>query len=240
MQAGVEPLRAVGRGHLAGEHEPHFVIIGLRVGRVREITTLPAPIGPGPRQTVEHLLGAVFADEPLFGRQFGKRCVVGNRPPQKFRHALFLDPLCHGRHARLAKVFLRQHVRRDLAPALRHLDGVVAKHHGAVGVADFRGGQLKPDGPVCPGCLGGELALDLHLPRLRFVAAGPCGARPMSNSAPRLPTPCHPAAVRRPRGRILSDAMRALVQSAGFRQIWCLLRLLYQTVVNCAAHQRIF
>ena len=57
MEAGVEPLRRVGRGDLARQHEPHFVGIGARVVLAVEIAGLPAPIGPGAGEAVEHLLG---------------------------------------------------------------------------------------------------------------------------------------------------------------------------------------
>ena len=56
MQAGVEPLRRVRRHHLHRQHVAVLVEEGLRVGLGGEIAALPAPIGPGAGEPVEHLL----------------------------------------------------------------------------------------------------------------------------------------------------------------------------------------
>ena len=66
MEAGVEPLRRIGRGHLAREHEAHLVVIGARVVLAVEIAGLPAPIGPGAGEAVEHLLGRGLGAHALF------------------------------------------------------------------------------------------------------------------------------------------------------------------------------
>ena len=164
MQASVEPLGRVRRSHLAGKHEAHLVVIGLGIGLGREIAALPAPIGPSARQAVEHLLGAGFANQTLFGRQFGQRLFIGDRAPQELRHALFLDALQNRRNARLAEILLRQNVRGNLAPACGHFDRLVAEHHLAIGIANLRRGQLKRHFAVSPGCRRGEFPLDLHAP----------------------------------------------------------------------------
>jgi hypothetical protein len=83
MQAGVEPLRRIGRAHLRRQHVAQLVEEGLGVMLAVEIAALPAPIGPGARQPVEHLLGGLFADEALFLWQKNKLFFVGHRPPQE-------------------------------------------------------------------------------------------------------------------------------------------------------------
>ena len=130
MQAGVEPLRAVRGGHLIGQHEPHFVVIGARVFLGGEITPLPAPIGPSPGKTVKNLLGADLAA--------GFNAVLcGHRAPQEFGNTLFLHLLQTRGHARLAEIFLSDDVASHLAPAVGHFDIVEAEHRGAIGIADL-------------------------------------------------------------------------------------------------------
>src|SRR4029079_17495653 len=51
MQAGVEPLRRVGRSLLCRQHVAHLFVEGARVVFRIEIAALPAPISPGPRET---------------------------------------------------------------------------------------------------------------------------------------------------------------------------------------------
>ena len=173
VQAGVEPLRAVGRGHLRGQHVAQLVVIGAGVVFIGEIAALPAPIGPGPGHPVEHLLGRGFADKALiFGQSF-QHIGIGHGAPQEFGHALFLDALERRRNARLAEVFLRDHVRGDLAEALGHFHGLVTEHHLAIGIADFRGGGGEAHRPVGAALDRGELALDLHLPVLPFPFLAP-------------------------------------------------------------------
>ncbi len=58
VQAGVEPLRAVGRCHLSGEHMAHLVKVCLRVSLAGKVAALPAPVRPSPGQTVKDLLSA--------------------------------------------------------------------------------------------------------------------------------------------------------------------------------------
>ncbi len=171
VQTGVEPLRAVRRSHLAGQHIAHLVVIGARIGLGGEVATLPAPIGPGTSQTVEHLLGRGFAHDPLILRQRGQRLVIRDRAPQEFGNALLAHALQCGGDASLAEVFLRQHVRGHLAPAFGHLDGVVAEHDLAIRIANFGSGGCKSHRAIGAGRFRRELALDLHLPRRPAVTA---------------------------------------------------------------------
>ena len=162
VQAGIEPLRAVRRGHLAREHVAHLVIIGAGVGFGGEIATLPAPIGPGACQTVKDLLGRGFAGEAFGLRKIGKGCLIGHGPPQEFRHALFLHALQARGHAGLAEILLRDDIRGDLAPAFGDFHRIVAEDDLAIGIADFRSRRRKGHGPIGAGRLSGKLALDLH------------------------------------------------------------------------------
>ena len=82
MHAGVEPLRRVWCRHLRGQHETHLVKIGARIFLAGEVTTFPAPIGPGAGKTVEYLLGRFLADIALFFRQFRQRLFIGHRTPE--------------------------------------------------------------------------------------------------------------------------------------------------------------
>ena len=137
MEAGVEPLRRIGRGHLAREHEAHLVVIGARVVLAVEIAGLPAPIGPGAGEAVEHLLRRGLGAHALFLRQRAQRRLVGDRAPQERGNALLLDALHPRGDARFAEIFLRQHVGRDLAPGGGHFDALKREHHRAVGIADL-------------------------------------------------------------------------------------------------------
>src|SRR6478736_6896952 len=83
VQAGIEPLRAVGGTFLRRQHVGKFVAKGACIGFGIEIAAFPAPIGPGTRQTVEHLLGGAFT-----GGLLGA-VLLGLLAPQKFRYAFF-------------------------------------------------------------------------------------------------------------------------------------------------------
>ena len=145
MEAGVEPLRRIGRGHLARQHEAHLVVIGARVVLAVEIAGLPAPIGPGAGEAVEHLPGGGLGAQALFLGHGAHRRLVGDRAPQEGRNALLLDPLHARGDAGFAEIFLRQHVGRDLAPGGGNLDAFERKHDRAVGIADLALGGRKRD-----------------------------------------------------------------------------------------------
>ena len=145
MEAGVEPLRRIGRGHLACQHEPHLVVIGARVLFAVEIAGLPTPIGPGAGEAVEHLLGRGLGAEALCLRQSDERCLVRDRAPQERGNALLLDALRLRRNAGFAEIFLRQHVGRDLAPGGGNLDALKREHDRAVGIADLALGSREGD-----------------------------------------------------------------------------------------------
>ena len=178
MEAGVEPLRRIGRGHLSREHEPHFVEIGARVLLAVEEPCLPAPIGPGAGEPVEHLFGRDLGAEALALRQRAERGLVGNRAPQERGNALLLDPLQARRHASFAEIFLRQHVGRDLAPGGRNLDAFERKHDRAVRIADFAPGRREGDELI------GRDA------RLRIMPFDPHRSSPLHRASHRAAPPC--------------------------------------------------
>ena len=148
VQAGVEPLGRVGRGALLGQHDADFVEIGLGVLLAVEVAALPAPIGPGPDQAVEHLSGAGLAALALGLGQGGERVLIGLGAPQPGRHTGLLDPGEAGRHTALAEVLLGQNVGCHLAPASRHLDVLGGKHHRTVRIADLARGVPERHVPV--------------------------------------------------------------------------------------------
>ena len=145
VQAGVEPLRRVRRDHLLGKHVAQFVMEGAGVFLGGEVAALPAPIGPAAGETIEHLLAGQFTAETFGFGQSGEGFGVGDRAPQPRRHGLFLDLLEDLGDARLAEIFLRQHVGGDLRPELRHLDVLEPEHHRAVRISDFARGQPEVD-----------------------------------------------------------------------------------------------
>src|SRR5690606_9965054 len=113
-----------------------------------------------------------------------QRLLVGDGTPQELGHALFLDALQPRRHPGLAEVFLGDHVRGDLAPALGHLDRIVAEHDRAVGVADLAGGGGKGKRAVSPALGRGAAPSDPHaLTAPRHPALGACPPRPAASGA---------------------------------------------------------
>ena len=136
VQAGVQPLRRIGRGHLPRQHVAQFVAERLGVFLRVEIAALPAPIGPGPGEPVEHLPRADLAGRALVLRQVGERLRIGDGAPQEGGDRFSSDALQLRGHAGLAEIFLRQHVGGDLAPTRGNLDIIEREHHGPVGIAD--------------------------------------------------------------------------------------------------------
>jgi len=163
MQAGVEPLRAVRRGHLLRQHVAHLVVEGLGVGFGIEIAALPAPIGPGAGQAIEHLLGALLTGSALVGGELDQLFAVGLLAPQPFRNVGF----DHGAEMRgdsgLAEVLLRQDVARHLRPVGGHLDPLQLEHDRAIRIPDLAGGLLEIDLRVRRLIGFGETAFNAHV-----------------------------------------------------------------------------
>jgi hypothetical protein len=145
VQAGVEPLRAVGGAELHGEHVAVLVEEGARVVLAGEIAALPAPVGPGAGEPVEHLTRVVLADDAFGGRALRERALIGHRAPQPGRDLSFLDALEACGHTGLAEILLRQDVGRDLAPMLGDGEALQPEDDGTVRVLDLGGGAAERD-----------------------------------------------------------------------------------------------
>src|SRR5439155_15767426 len=162
MQAGIEPLRRIGRAFLGGEHVAELVIKGAGVLFAVEIAALPAPIGPSAGETIEHFLGADFAPGAFFGRKRAEDGFVRGRAPEPGGNGLFLDALQSHGDARFTKIFLRQDIGGDLAPGGGNLDALETEYDRAVGVSDLAHclPEIQPlIGVLTRFCVA---ALDLH------------------------------------------------------------------------------
>src|SRR5262245_53912348 len=65
VQAGVEPLRRVGRANLRRQHVAMLVVEGAGIRLAVEVAALPAPVGPGTGHAMEDLAGAALAAKAL-------------------------------------------------------------------------------------------------------------------------------------------------------------------------------
>ncbi len=85
VQAGVEPLRAVGGAHLVQEHVGEFVVKRLGVFGGVEIAVFFAPVSPAAGEAMDDLLGGAFraGDDVAVGVADGvarSRPSAGRRP----------------------------------------------------------------------------------------------------------------------------------------------------------------
>ena len=145
VQAGVEPLRAVRRADLHGQHVAVLVEEGAGIVLAGEIAALPAPVGPGAGEAVEHLAGVGLADVAVLLGPLGERALVGTRAPQPGRNLRLLEALEAGRHAGLAEILLGEDVGRHLAPVLGDGEVLQLEDDGAVRILDFRRGAAERD-----------------------------------------------------------------------------------------------
>ena len=172
VQAGIEPLRRVRRAHLRSQHVAKLVEEGLGVVFGIEIAALPAPIGPGAGKAIEYLLRRLLADIAFRFRQRSECGFVGDVAPQEGGDRILLHLFQARRHAGLAEIFLREHVRGHLRPEVGDLDIVEPEHHRAVGIFDFACGQPE---------------LHLRVGRLAVLGIAPLNSHsllaPLSSSA---------------------------------------------------------
>ena len=159
VQPGIEPLRRVGGAHLARHHEAHLVEVGAGILLGVEITALPAPVGPGPGQPVEHLLGAGLADAGCFR----PRRRIGLVAPQPGWHVGLRHRAQLRRHAGLAEIFLGQHVAGDLRPFRRHLDVALLEDQRAIRLLDLADRPTELDRRIRRLANLGESTADAHL-----------------------------------------------------------------------------
>ena len=92
VQAGVEPLRAVGSDALGGEHIGKLVAEGERRFFGCEVIALPAPIGPGTGQAIENLARVGFGTVLLVLRQILHGGKVSLGAPQPGGNGVFPRP----------------------------------------------------------------------------------------------------------------------------------------------------
>ena len=140
MQAGVEPLRRVGRPDLAGQHRAHLVVVRPGLEFVVEVGVFEAPVGPAADQPVKDLAGVGLGAEG--------RIVGGLGAPQPLGDAVLRDADGTVGYPGLAEVLLGDDVGRDLGPAGRDLSVFQLEDHLAVGVDDPRGARLEDDAGV--------------------------------------------------------------------------------------------
>src|SRR4029077_18385884 len=87
---------------------------------------------------------------------------VGCSAPEKFRHALFGDGDEGCGDSSLAKIFLRQHIARDLAPLRGNFDVGLGEDDGTVRVSDLAGRSAEFDGFVGGTTFDRELTVNAH------------------------------------------------------------------------------
>ncbi len=161
VQPGVEPLRRIGRGLLGRQHVAKLVMESPRIGLAVEIAGLPAPIGPGSGQPVEHLLGRAFAAVPAsFAASSGL-----------WRHSHSGTPssgtgLSATGTPALRKYFCASTSLATWLQALGHFDVGLLENDRAVGVSDFARGGSERDALVGRLTFHRELTPNTHgLPR---------------------------------------------------------------------------
>ena len=138
VQAGVEPLRAVRRRHLGGQHVARFIAEGEGVGFAGEITGLPAPVGPATGEAAKDLASVGFARHTAAGRWPAALQPEGN--------AGLGDLLDRHGNGGPAEVFLGQNVHGNLRPGLRDLDVLHLENDGPIRVYDARVARRELDG----------------------------------------------------------------------------------------------
>ena len=162
VEPGVEPLGRVGRRHLPAQHVAELVEEGAGIRFPVEIAALPAPIGPGAGEPVEHLGGPRLAGGGARLVELSGRRLVGDMAPEPSGHVRLLDRLHLGRHAGLAEVFLGQDVDGDLGPRDRRFDVAELENDRAVRIADLARGFVELDAVVGRLPLACEQALNPH------------------------------------------------------------------------------
>ena len=81
METAVEPLRAVRRGLLRRQHVAELVEESAGIALPGEIAAPPAPIGPGPGESVEYGARVALAMRGLLRPWVRRNITIGNRPP---------------------------------------------------------------------------------------------------------------------------------------------------------------
>ena len=177
MQAGVEPLGTVWGTHLHGKHVAMLVEECARILLGGEVTALPAPIGPGAGQPIEHRPGVDFTAHALRVIQLRQRALIGHGPPEPRRDLRLLDALQSLRDAGFAKILLCENICSDLAPVIRNHQPFETKDHGAVRILDLGCGAAECDRRVGRFAGLSEAPIDFHCsPRIE-IERGRCTER---------------------------------------------------------------
>src|SRR5205807_3127696 len=108
----IEPLRTVVRRHLCGQHVAGLIQESTGVRLAGEVSSLPTPVSPTTGEAAKNLTGVRLVTGAAVTR-------AGPTPLKPPRHARFGNALYLGRHARPAKILLREDVDRHLRPVLR-------------------------------------------------------------------------------------------------------------------------
>ena len=249
MQAGVEPLRRIGRRHLARQHEAHLVEKGARVLFAVEIAALPAPIGPGAGEPVEHLPGRGLGDVALGLGQRLERGLVGDGAPQERGNVVLLDAL-QPRRARRPCGNISARARRPRpGSSRREPRSRQPEHHRAVGIADLALGHLERDRRVRGVRTLGVAPFDAHkfrFPhgfagvRVRTAAAAKIRMAPgrLADEIPPTPRPLRLTA-RQVQTRSRDDAADELNSARATRTIEGYAFVTCSSLVDASAHTAI-
>ncbi len=163
VEAGVEPLRAVGRAHLHGEHVAVLVVEGAGIGLRREVAALPAPIGPGAGEAIEDLAGIRLAADARLRVEGRERALIGGRAPEPGGNRILFDAAQLRRHAGLAEILLRQDVGGNGTPMRGHREILEAEDDRAVRIFDFARRLAERDLVVGRFARLGEVPRNAHL-----------------------------------------------------------------------------
>ena len=121
VQAGVKPLRRIGRGHLVGKQIDHFIVKNACIFVVK-CAGFDAPISPAAGNAVKNLARIRFCPKTRgFVHRLQNR-VIRDAALEPRCDAGFGDALCRGRDIGFAHVFLCQNIGRHLRPVTRHLN----------------------------------------------------------------------------------------------------------------------
>src|SRR6185437_11152665 len=122
-------------------------------------------------------------------------------------------------NARLAEIFLGQHVARHLAPAFGNLDVGLLENHRSVRVSDLAGGVAERDALIGRGVFDGELTPDTHGIAPKKLKFWPIPPRPEPFQA-KLSRPPEPRGGRLCLGLGLVGFARFWAAGSDGRKVW--------------------
>ncbi len=128
VEARIEPLRRIRRGHLVRQHVAHFVVKRRAVLDGLEVAVGFAPMRPAAGEALEYLSGVALSSQNRFP--------VGSQ-----ERIARLVPL---RNARFAKILLSQDIDSELRPGFRDVDLVQLEDGRSIRVAYLRRAFYEP------------------------------------------------------------------------------------------------